>query len=139
MEMALQIEHVAMSVNNLEESVAWYRDILGFEMVSCQAHPEINARVAILTSPAIRLELFQHDRTIPLPEIRKMPQTDLQEQGVKHFCLATGNLEQTMQNLREKHVEIVLGPDVFENRRFLYIHDVNGILIEIMEMAAQNC
>lgn len=129
----LQIEHAAISVDNLEESVAWYQDVFNLKILSCKAHPEIESKVAVLVSPEMKLELFQHDRTMKLPELRKDPQTDIQQQGMKHICVATKDLENTIRILQEKHVEIVLGPDVFEGQRFIYIRDNNGMLIEIME------
>lgn len=129
----LQIEHAAISVNNIEESAAWYQDVFDLKMVSCKTHPEIASKVAVLVSQEMKLELFQHDKTMKLPDIRRDPQTDIQQQGMKHICVATKDLENTIRLLQEKHVEIVLGPDVFENQRFIYIRDINGILIEIME------
>ena len=70
--MELKLEHIALSVSDLEQSIGFYRDLLGMEMVEiikCSPEtglgdivgiPGCNARIAKLKSGQTMLELFEY-------------------------------------------------------------------------------
>lgn len=134
-EKALWIQHVAISVRDINESVEWYRDMLGFQLGEIKMHGEINAVVATMELGNIKLEIFQHNDTIAIPEERRNPATDIQTQGTKHFCLGTNDLSGLIEKLKSKSIDIAIGPEYFDDSRFVYVRDNNGILIEIMQTA----
>src|SRR5258708_37734946 len=70
--------HVALSVPNIAESIAWYEKMLGFKGVVRGGQPNPNARqqVADLRRGNITIELVQLAARAPLPGARKNPSED---------------------------------------------------------------
>ena len=62
-------DHVGVVVQDLEASIAWYADHLGFERQSDFSFP--GARVAFIVRGALRLELFQIEGAAPMAPERK--------------------------------------------------------------------
>ncbi len=130
---AFWFRHAAISVADLEETVAWYQRCLGFELVGKEYVPPVGAVVATLARGGVELEVFCREGSAPMTEERKDPDLDPRTQGVKHFCLGTDRLEELVAHLREQGVEIVVGPVRMGPNTLYYIHDNNGNPIELMQ------
>ena len=130
---AFWVRHVAISVADLEETIAWYRDCLGFVLIGREYVPPVEAEVATMARDGVELEIFCHPGSSPMTEERKDPDRDPHTQGVKHFCLGTDHLEELVAGLREKGVEIVVGPVRMGSNTLYYIHDNSGNPIELMQ------
>jgi len=72
----LRFHHGGVSVPNLEEAIAWYQQMLGFEVERRFPIPQIPANVAIIKRGALRFELFEVPNANPLPEDRRFPDRD---------------------------------------------------------------
>ena len=73
----IEWNHVALSVPNLAESIAWYEKMLGFKgTVRGGGQPGGRQQVADLRRGNITIELFQVADAAPLPESRKNPSED---------------------------------------------------------------
>src|SRR5262245_35428082 len=69
--------HVALSVPNIAESIAWYEKMLGFKgTVRGGPNPNARQQVADLKRGDITIELFQLADAAPLPDSRKNPSED---------------------------------------------------------------
>ncbi len=126
------VNHFAVSVADLEVSVAWYEKILGFTLITNEAIPGIDVRTAHMAGPGMVLELFEAKDAAPLPEERKFPNTDLRVHGNKHFSLTIPDREKTKAELAAHGVEIVMTADVWGTYG-IFIHDPTGNLIELFE------
>ena len=98
--------HFSVSVPDLEAAIAWYADILGFEVEVQFEIPAIPAKGAFLRSPALRLELWQAQGSAPVPEARKSPNTDLKTCGTKHMAFAVPDLQERLAELVRRGVDI---------------------------------
>lgn len=125
--------HVGISVRDMEESMKWYQEMLGFEMVSSKYMPPLKSVVTFMRHGDFEIELFAHDETKGVPVERLMPNSDIQTQGTKHICFAHEDVAALLENLKEKGVEIVLGPQIMEGEVMGFIHDPNGVLIEFIQ------
>lgn len=126
--------HVGISVADMEASIAWYREFLGFEVVYDAYMPPLKARIAFISNGDFELELFLHDDSIPLPPERLMPNSDIQTQGTKHVCFAHPDVNGFLTDLKARGVEVVLGPQVMPDGKTMgFIHDNNGTLIEFIQ------
>ncbi|MEI3340119.1 MAG: VOC family protein [Eubacterium sp.] len=68
--MAVQINginHRAISVANLEETIQWYSDVFGFTVVNRSEIPGAGIRVAHLQGVGFLLEVFEAPGANPLP------------------------------------------------------------------------
>jgi len=127
--------HVALSVPNIAESIAWYEKMLGFKGVVRGGQPNPNARqqVADLRRGDVTIELFQLADATPLPESRKNPSEDFRTHGVKHFGFEVKNLPAVLAELKAKGVKIAFEMRDTPAEAFAFISDNAGNAIELIE------
>lgn len=127
--------HVGISVKNMEESVKWYEEKLDFQLISKKYIPPLKCIVTFMKHGDFQIELFEHDETIDLPKERLLPNSDIQTQGTKHICFANDDVAGLLEKLKQKGVEVVMGPQMMEGTVMGFIHDINGVLIEFIQPA----
>ncbi len=130
---AVRPDHVGISVGDLEASVAWYRDSLGFELLRVLDVPAGEGRVALLRAGDFILELFAVPGAAPVPEERRHPLTDLRTQGVKHLALAVSDLRGLIARMKAQGVEVVWDPVVHDGTLCAFVRDNTGNLVELVE------
>ena len=86
----IEWNHVALSVPNIAESIAWYEKMLGFKEVRRGGQPT-GQQTAAIRRGNITIELFQLPNAAPLPESRRNPSEDFRTHGVKHFGFEVKN------------------------------------------------
>jgi methylmalonyl-CoA/ethylmalonyl-CoA epimerase len=130
----LKHHHGGYSVPDLASSVAWWRDMLGFDVDQDIDIPMIPARIAMMKRGDLRVELFEVPGSQALDPSRADMNADLHRQGMKHMAFAVPDLGAIVAELTEKHADIVM------HRRapwgaFLFIRDNVGNLIEFCEQS----
>jgi methylmalonyl-CoA/ethylmalonyl-CoA epimerase len=128
----LRPHHVGLSVPNLEASIEWYKRILGFELEQSLFIDKIPAKVAFLKKGDFRLELFELEGSAPLPEERKLPNSDLRTHGTKHIAFAVADVDAAVEELMRHGVNIVMHARV-QGNPMAFIHDNSGILVELIQ------
>ena len=130
--------HHAISVPDAEASVAWYRDIFGFRVLSDQVAGHLNARKVMMELDGFQLEIFQYlgEDGHAAPEDRKNPNDDLKTCGTKHVAYGVEDLRALLPALAAKGVAIVKGPVSNGADLLAFILDNSGVLIELMEEGA---
>jgi metallo-beta-lactamase class B len=125
--------HVALSVPNIAESIAWYEKMLGFKGTVRPGQPGARQQVADLRRGNITIELFQLTDAAPLPESRKSPSEDFRTHGVKHFGFEVKNLPAVLAELKAKGVKMAFELRVTPTEDFAFISDNAGNAIELIE------
>ena len=127
--------HVGISVPDADASVQWYKDIFGFEVLSDDFVPPLNARIVFLKGHTFEIELFEYKGAdaAPLPEERKNPDSDLKTCGVKHVAWSVENMDEEFARLLSLKVDIVKEPFPMGKDKVCFIRDNSGILIELIE------
>ena len=104
---SLTPHHVGISVENLETSITFWSQILGFK-VEFRKHIEpIQTNLAFLKRDNFRIELFEKNGSLPTPEYSLKPNTDLDVNGTKHLCFSVENVQCELERLFTQNVEIV--------------------------------
>jgi lactoylglutathione lyase len=144
------VHHTGLTVAELERSLAFYRDLLGFEVVLDQekeggylaaivGYPDARVRMAHLRLPGSehRLELFEYASPPPARGREVEPRTI----GLTHVCLLVADLPRLFEGLRDRGVDSWFSPpveiDSGANRggRALYLRDPDGVILELFEPA----
>jgi glyoxylase I family protein len=88
-----------------------------------------------LRKSGLTLELFEFKKHKSLPLYRRTLGNDLQTLGVKHFSLETKNITVAYNKFKKARVKCATELRLFANgKRYFFVKDPDGILIEIMEM-----
>ena len=125
-------DHVALSVPDIPESIAWYERMLGFKEVRRGGQPT-GQQTAAIRRGNITIELFQLPNATPLPESRKNPSEDFRTHGVKHFGFEVTNLPAILAELKAKGVKMAFEMRDNPNTAFAFISDNAGNAIELIE------
>jgi methylmalonyl-CoA/ethylmalonyl-CoA epimerase len=130
--------HVGISVPNVEESVAWYKNMLGFEEVTRMTQNGTpNMTIAHIRRGNCYIELFQVEGAKPLPDYRRDPTADLGVHGFKHMGLLVKDVHAAVKELKAKGVEIAMGPVDTPGVAFVFIRDNSGNALELIEYKSQ--
>jgi len=132
MALDLKHHHGGISVPDLESSIRWYADALGFEVDERIAIPQIPAKVAMLRKGDLRVELFEVPDAKPLPAERREPNGDLHTHGNKHLAFAIRDVDEAERELRARGVDIVF-VGRFQFGSNIFIRDNAGNLIEFVQ------
>ena len=124
--------HTGISVPNLEESVAWYQRMFGFEVVRRVA-PSGTTSIALLRKGGVYLEIFQLAKAEPLPESRRSPTADLAVHGIKHFAFEVADARGAAAALKAKGAEVVFGPNENATEIFFFVRDNAGNAFELIQ------
>jgi catechol 2,3-dioxygenase-like lactoylglutathione lyase family enzyme len=128
-------DHAGVSVGDLEASIAWYRDMLGFELLRVVDVPDDTGRVAILRQGDFTLELFCIPGASPLPAERRDPGGDIRVHGIKHVAYAVRDIGALMDELKAKGVDLVWDVVVHDGDKCAFVRDNTGNLVEFVERA----
>jgi catechol 2,3-dioxygenase-like lactoylglutathione lyase family enzyme len=144
-------DHTGFTVSNLERSLAFWRDVLGFEL-SHRAHQmgELAEQItgvagaeiliAVVKAPGHKIELLEYRA----PPDRKQA-VDLRpcDVGSMHVALTVENLDAVLETIAAsgwkaagKAQTLTTGPNA--GKRVVYVRDPDGTTIEFMQPPLQN-
>jgi len=125
--------HLGISVPDLEASINWYKEMLGFSLEKSMEIKELNAKIAFLYNGNFRIELFEVAGAESLQEARRHPDLDLKTHGIKHLAYEVENVSAFIGELKKRGVDIAMDVNKMENKEMAFIRDNSGNLIEIVE------
>jgi methylmalonyl-CoA/ethylmalonyl-CoA epimerase len=131
MRMLQQIDHLGIAVKNLDETVAFYRQVMGLEVTSTQVFNGM--KLAFLRVGNSELELLE-DLT---PDGAIARHVAKRGEGIQHVAYRVDNIEQALQEMRAKGIELIderPRPGA-RNARVAFLHpeSTKGVLIEFVE------
>ena len=146
----LAADHTGITVSNLERSLEFWRDVLGFEL-SHRAHQKgelaeqitgvagAEILIAVVKAPGHKIELLEYRAPADRQHFRPRP-CDV---GSVHIALIVGNLDAVLARIASsgwkaagKPQMLTAGPNA--GKRVIYVRDPDGTTIEFMQMPTQN-
>src|SRR5262249_42428467 len=128
----ITLDHVALSVPDIGESIAWYQRMLGFKEVRRGGQPS-GMQTALIQRGDIRIELFQVPGAAPLPESRRNPSEDFRTHGLKHFAFQVKDIRAVLAQLQAKGVKVVFELRDNPGTAFAFVSDNAGNAIELIQ------
>jgi catechol 2,3-dioxygenase-like lactoylglutathione lyase family enzyme len=136
------MRHVGMSVSSLDRSLAFYRDLLGMEIVGQgpfggEQYETIlglsgaRGRVALLRSGDLQIELFEFAHPAPASQNRQRPVCD---HGISHFCVEVTDIDRLYESWLSAGVYFHCPPlTFFGTVKATYGRDPDGNVFELIE------
>jgi len=122
------IGHVALKVADIDRSLAFYRDRLGFREIM-----RLNRDNGDLWLVYLRITDTQFLELFPEGEGAEAP--DAQRTAINHFCLETADIEATARALLDQGVALTVEPKMgADHNKQCWIADPDGNRIEFMQM-----
>ena len=137
-----RMDHVALSVSDMERAIAFYRDTMGFEVVFDRefgapmarliAVPEADVRIVHLRLGEAMLELFHYRMPAGRPRPENHRQSDL---GLTHLGFIVSDFCGTYAMLKEKGIAFVgEAVEIRPGVRVAYFYGPEGEVCEMREI-----
>src|SRR5262245_19869390 len=99
--MLQQIDHIGIAVENLDETVAFYREVMGLEVSSTEVFNGL--KIAFLRIGDSELELLE-DLT---PDGVIACHVAKRGEGIQHVAYRVDNIDQALQEMRAKGIALI--------------------------------
>lgn len=132
----MRLHHFGISVANLQETIDWYGEKLGFTFDYRYEIDGLNAQVTFMTLNDFRIEIFEIKDSAPLPGSSRNPTTDLPIAGLKHIAISVKNIAEIVDDFESRGVEFLGKIGEVPNssgEKYIFFRDNNGILIELFQ------
>ena len=139
-------DHTGFTVSNLERSLAFWQDVLGFEL-SHRAHqtgdlaseitgvPGAEISIAVLKAPGHKIELLEY---LAPPDRKKHVDLSPCDVGSVHVALTVDNLDAVLNTIAASGWKAAGKPQTLKSgpnagKRVVYVRDPDGTTIEFMQ------
>ena len=131
-----KINHVAIVVRDIEESLKFWESALGLELHHVEDVPSQASKVAFIPVGESEIELVQ-----PTTQDSGMAAyLEKRGEGMHHLCIEVDDIEAKMQELKDAGVRMINdAPQVLPGRKMAFIHPkaASGVLVELYEITAE--
>jgi methylmalonyl-CoA epimerase len=126
-----KITHIGIAVNNIDDQLKIYRDIMGMKVGERVKSPYRGVEVVFIETGDTKLELLQ-----PLDENSNLNKfLQKKGQGIHHICLEVDNIEAALKEYESKGIQLIdktARPGASgELVAFLHPKSTGGVLIEL--------
>lgn len=140
------VHHSCITVSDLERSIAFYRDLLGLDLVMTEESERsqddrskalgvagAKVKLALLNAGAARVELIQYVTTPGRPYDRKN-----NDVGAMHIAFQVADIDAVYQRLVDHGVRFTAPPATIpagpmQGWRWTYFFDPDGVSLEIIQ------
>lgn len=127
-----KINHIGIAVNNIDEAVKLYTEVLGLKLAHVEVVEDQKAKTAIIPVGETKIELIQS--TSPDGAIAKY--IEKRGEGIHHIALEVDNIQDSLKTLSEKGVSLIdeKPRKGIENTSIAFLHPrATKILLELVE------
>ena len=141
-----KVDHISITVKDMSETEAFYKDVLGFETVmklknlDCPDYSDVMGVEGVILNAMI---MTGHGIAIEFLEFKKASgeKLDLMPNkiGASHLCFETDNANELFEKIKDTGAEFVSSRSVkisdgpHKDNTVWYFKDPNGYLIEFLE------
>ncbi len=126
----MKIHHIAITVNNLNESLKFYQDFFGFQLIKKFKKEDANAEFAFIKLNDYLMELWKFtDIKVNTDDL-----SDLKIKGIRHIAFAVENIDEIVSEFKKKGLNVSNPKMGAAGHRFSFTNDPNGVALELYEI-----
>lgn len=126
----MRIHHIAITVNNLNESLKFYQDFFGFVLIKKFYKKEVEAEFAFIKLDDCFLELWEFaDMKKNIDDLN-----DLKIKGIRHIAFAVKDIGKIVSKFKKKGLNISNPKMGAAGHKFGFFNDPNGVALELYEI-----
>lgn len=122
----MKLHHIALIVSDLDRSLEFYQDLLGFKVVQKIFRMERQSYKVDLSNGEVQLEMFTFSGA---PSRPSYPEA----QGLRHLAFEVSDIEAYHQKISGKVKTDEIRLDPFTGKKFFFFPDPDNLPIEIYE------
>lgn len=131
--MIKKVDHVGVAVNNLEEALKFYTDMLGLTLEGVEVVEDQKVKVAFLPVGDSEIELLES--TDPEGPIAKY--IEKKGEGIQHIAFRVDDIEKALEEMKRKGVRLIDEKPRYgaggAKIAFLHPKSTHGVLVELSE------
>lgn len=98
-----KVDHIGIAVKNLDETIPYYTENLGLNLLKIEEVASESVRVAFIDAGNVKLELLE-----PMSEQSAIHSfIEKKGEGIHHIAFGVEGIEERMNELREKGIRIL--------------------------------
>lgn len=126
----MRIHHIAITVNNLEESQKFYQDFFNFKVGEFFEREDMSAKFVHLELNGFIVELWEFAGIKENADDLK----DIKIKGIRHIAFGVENLDKIFSDFRQRGLEMTEPKLGASGHYYSFISDPNGVALEIYQM-----
>ena len=131
--MIKKINHIGIAVNNIEEALGLYRDVLGLKLEGVEVVEEQKVKTAFLPIDNTEFELLEStDKDGPIAKF-----IEKRGQGIQHIALEVEDIEKAIEEMKAKGIRMIDEKPRYgaggAKIAFLHPKSTYGVLIELCQ------
>lgn len=128
-----KVDHIGIAVKNIEESLKFYKDVLGIECTEIEEVTEQKVKVAFLPIGDTELELLEStDKDGPIARF-----IEKKGEGMQHIAFQVANIEKAIQEMQDKGIRMIDEKPRYgaggAKIAFCHPKSTGGVLVELSE------
>ena len=131
--MKRKISHIGIPVKSIENSMLFYKDVFGLELIEIEEVPEQKVKVAMFQIGDSKIELLE-------PTSDESPIAKFLEKkkgGIHHLAIEVDNVQEELDNLAKKGIRLIdKEPRIGAGGvKIAFVHpkSTSGVLLELCE------
>ena len=130
---SVALSSVAISVESLDRAVGWWGDVFGASVLTRGRIDQIDAEVAVLAGPGLKIELLESKSGFRVPALDAEPPAHLFPIGAKAIVLQADDVPAVTRELEGKGVTFVWkNMEMLDQGPVTAIRDSEGNLMTIV-------
>jgi methylmalonyl-CoA/ethylmalonyl-CoA epimerase len=129
-----RIDHVAVLVDDMDKTLAFWQDALGLQVTHVEDVPAEKSRVAFLPVAGSEIELVQPTTS----DSGLARYLEKRGAGMHHICLEVDDLAGMLAQLKEKGIQLINETPMpgSGGRQYAFIHpkSANGVMVELYQL-----
>jgi methylmalonyl-CoA/ethylmalonyl-CoA epimerase len=134
----VSLEHVAITVENLDKAIDFYSGVFGFSLLKMKQKSELGITYALLQTDNLRIELIE-------PSAKNSDKKKIEEnqdlvtklcgrKGLNHLSIRVKNLNEIVDKLKNKGAKKVAELESKDgSSKLIFYADTEGNLIELIQ------